>query len=185
MSDRDRVARAICRADNRWEAEPDKAVIDTYEDDAEYYLAMADAAIEEMEQIELDATLPPQVVEAMNNSPVANIDTTGTPPAVTTVYSTKRGTRLPEDWQPSDKVQTELVQQYPHLNFPLLLDEFRDYWCAVPGQRGLKLSWDRTFRNSVRERAHKPQYRRRGIGMRAGDQPMSKVDLKAMSYLDD
>lgn len=98
--------------------------------------------------------------------------------------STKRGTRLAEDWHPSTGMAEELMLKYPGVNLRLILEEFRDYWCAVPGSRGLKLSWDRTFRNRVREVAHKPQYRRQGVGMRAGDQPMSKVDLKAASYLE-
>ena len=92
---------------------------------------------------------------------------------------TKRGTRLPEDWQPSDKMQSELVAQYPGVNFAMILDEFRDYWCAVPGQRGLKLSWERTFRNRVREVAHKPQYRLRN----APRTEPSTVDAKALEYL--
>ena len=97
--------------------------------------------------------------------------------------STKRGTRLAEDWWPSRDVQAELAQKYPNLNLGMILEEFRDYWCAVPGSRGLKLSWDRTFRNRVREVAHKPQYRRQGISMQGGGQ-MSKVDAKAMGYLE-
>jgi hypothetical protein len=100
------------------------------------------------------------------------------------VDTTKRGTRLPEDWQPSDAMQTELVQTYPGVNFALILDEFRDYWCAVPGQRGLKLSWDRTFRNRVREVAHKPQYRLRDQHGNYVRTEMSKVDAKAASYLE-
>ena len=31
-----------------------------------------------------------------------------------------------------------------------LWDEFRDYWCAVPGQRGTKLDWLATWRNRLR-----------------------------------
>ena len=173
MSDRDRVAQAICRTDARIKAESraDGVVIDNYEDEAEYYLALADAAIEAMEE----------------PTGLAFTDTSGDYPPLPRNYedvkvkvtpaSTKRGTRLPEDWQPSDRVKAELVHRYPHLNFPLLLDEFRDYWCAVPGQRGLKLSWDRTFRNRVRECAHKRQYWKRQPGQ------LSKVDSKAAEYL--
>ena len=96
--------------------------------------------------------------------------------------STKRGTRLAEDWHPSTNVAEELMRNYPGVNLRMILEEFRDYWCAVPGSRGLKLSWDRTFRNRVREVAHKPQYRRQGISMQGGGQ-MSRVDSKAAEYL--
>lgn len=184
MSDRDRVAQAICRADNRYQANP--AVLDNYEDDAEYYLVLADAAIEAMNLPALmewaykqgdgrtDEDLKPGAdVELLAEARAAQPE------------STKRGTRLPEAWQPSEGVQRELWEKYPGVNLGLILEEFRDYWCAVPGSKGLKLSWDRTFRNRVREVAHKPQYRRQGFGMRAGDQPMSKVDLKAASYLEE
>lgn len=99
--------------------------------------------------------------------------------------ATKRGTRLPEDWQPSEPVRAELSYQYPGVNFYRILQEFRDYWCAVPGQRGLKLSWDRTFRNRVREVAHKPQYLMRDNNGRPVRVEMSKVDAKAMGYLED
>ena len=156
MSDRDRVAQAICRADPL-NTLPNGVYLDAFEDEAERYLAMADAAIEALLH------------------PLRNVEITAAKSAVT-VESTKRGTRLPEDWQPSDRVKAELVHRYPHLNFPLLLDEFRDYWCAIPGQRGLKLSWDRTFRNSVRERSHKPQY-----WLVNARRPMSKVDQKVIN----
>lgn len=115
------------------------------------------------------------------NLPATSLTHNGT---VGTPASTKRGTRLPEDWWPSSDVQRELTTQYPGLDFSMILAEFRDYWCAVPGQRGLKLSWDRTFRNRVREVAHKPQYHYHLRGQGA-NRAMSKVDTKAMGYLED
>ena len=30
-------------------------------------------------------------------------------------------------------------------------DNFRDYWVAVPGAKGLKLDWEATWRNRIRE----------------------------------
>ncbi len=98
--------------------------------------------------------------------------------------STKRGTRLAEDWYPSMSVRNDLIQQYPNLKLLDILVEFRDYWCSVPGQRGLKLSWDRTFRNRVREVAHLPRYQRTNAGRPVSQGP-SKVDAKAQSYLED
>jgi hypothetical protein len=32
----------------------------------------------------------------------------------------------------------------------VVFSEFRDYWIAVAGQRGVKLDWDATWRNWVR-----------------------------------
>lgn len=61
----------------------------------------------------------------------------------------KRGTRLKPEWEPS----TATVQALKSDGFedPLrCLPSFRDYWTSTPGQRGLKLDWDATFRNWVR-----------------------------------
>lgn len=49
---------------------------------------------------------------------------------------TKRGCRLPSDWMPKD-----------HIHETYELEKFRDYWASVPGQRGMKLDWDATWRN--------------------------------------
>ncbi len=65
--------------------------------------------------------------------------------------TSKRGARLSEDWRPlfqdrrkacdrlgsSDAVDHELLK-------------FHDYWKAQPGQRGVKLDWDATWRNWIR-----------------------------------
>ena len=29
-------------------------------------------------------------------------------------------------------------------------ESFRDYWISVPGQKGVKLDWDATWRNRIR-----------------------------------
>jgi hypothetical protein len=69
----------------------------------------------------------------------------------------KKGTRLPKDWKLTieliDWAQRELgldVDQVREGNA-----EFCDYWWAVPGQRGCKLDWDATWRNSLRRFADK------------------------------
>ena len=36
-------------------------------------------------------------------------------------------------------------------------DEFVDYWTSVPGARGLKLDWAKTFKNRCRELGKKPR----------------------------
>jgi hypothetical protein len=60
-----------------------------------------------------------------------------------------RGTRLADDWQP-----TEPDRAFANdlgLDADLTRDEFRDYWTSVPGARGRKLDWSKTFRNRCRE----------------------------------
>lgn len=64
-----------------------------------------------------------------------------------------RGTRLPENWQPSDKNLLDARQlglSEAEINFEA--DKFRDYWVPMPGQRGVKLDWDGTWRNWCRNR---------------------------------
>ena len=63
----------------------------------------------------------------------------------------KRGTRLPADWQPSEAERRLAIEHGLDLN--RVLAEFRDYWVAIPGSKGLKLDWDATFRNRVRQLA--------------------------------
>ncbi len=63
----------------------------------------------------------------------------------------KRATRLPDDWRPSDD---DTAWQREHnitdLDAKRELDKFRDYWRALPGQRGTKLDWSLTWRNWLR-----------------------------------
>ena len=64
---------------------------------------------------------------------------------------TARGRRLPEDWTPTrnnanQQAESGFDQEY--LITELL--QFRDYWKAQPGQKGVKLDWDATWRNWLR-----------------------------------
>jgi len=62
----------------------------------------------------------------------------------------KRGTRLPADWQPSPALREWTRQKTPHIDGPLEVEKFRDYWTAQPGARGVKTDWDATWRNWAR-----------------------------------
>lgn len=65
----------------------------------------------------------------------------------------KRGARIPADWRPSEAV-TEWCRARGVVDswFAITIEEFIDYWIAVPGQRGTKLDWDATFRNRIRQK---------------------------------
>jgi hypothetical protein len=73
-----------------------------------------------------------------------------------------RGTRLPENWMPSDEDRAFAAD--------LGLDpvetavEFRDFWASVPGARGRKLDWSATWRNRCRELGKRPRQPVRGEG---------------------
>lgn len=61
----------------------------------------------------------------------------------------KRGSRLPDDWSPNRETLVKLGVE-GHRNPEKHLAKFADYWRAAPGSRGVKLDWEATFRNWVR-----------------------------------
>lgn len=62
-----------------------------------------------------------------------------------------RGTRLPKDWTLPADWRVLCVAQRQDLDPDATAEGFRDYWIAVPGQKGLKLDWLATWRRWVRE----------------------------------
>lgn len=63
----------------------------------------------------------------------------------------KRGTRLPLDWNPSTQDLNEACRKLGGAEpASQELAKFRDHWKAAPGQRGVKLDWDATWRNWIR-----------------------------------
>jgi hypothetical protein len=100
--------------------------------------------------------------EIQNGSPpsLSPIPPITTPPPSVDKALVKKGTRLPENWEPTeDSVQWARDEcKLDNDQIKEITAEFRDYFCAAPGQRGVKLDWDRTWKNSVRrflERNHK------------------------------
>lgn len=82
----------------------------------------------------------------------------------------KRGTRLPENWTPSDKTQAWARAQ--GIADPLgPLDEFRDFWGALPGARGVKLCWEKTYKNRLRQVGMRPAGRSAARGAEITKQP--------------
>lgn len=61
-----------------------------------------------------------------------------------------RGCRLSKDWQPSEDLFQWAKNERPELDINKVVERFRDYFCAAPGQKGIKADWDATFRNWVR-----------------------------------
>lgn len=80
---------------------------------------------------------------------------------------TARGSRLVAGWEPTPEGRqfcTDLG-----LDYPTTLAEFVDYWASIPGQRGVRLDWEATWRNRCRELA--------GRKGRNGRQPQRNGDL--------
>lgn len=70
--------------------------------------------------------------------------------------ASKRGTRLPADWQPSDKNRADALEAgCPENMIQRMGNGFRDYWVAKPGKDGVKLDWDATWRNWARREAER------------------------------
>lgn len=70
-----------------------------------------------------------------------------------------RGARLPDGWVPSEILIGWAKSKLPHLSGATLTAEteaFTDWARAAPGQRGVKLDWDATWRNWMR-RAGSPR----------------------------
>lgn len=61
---------------------------------------------------------------------------------------TARASRLPADFSPSETHRA--IAKERHLSLEGELESFRDYFVAAPGQKGVKLDWDATFRNWLR-----------------------------------
>jgi len=61
----------------------------------------------------------------------------------------RRGTRLPDGWRPSDEVLAWAKREGIR-NVLAPLESFADYWRSAPGSKGVKVDWDATYRTWVR-----------------------------------
>ena len=62
----------------------------------------------------------------------------------------KLGSRLAQDWVLLKPWGDWAQQERPDLDVRKVADQFKDYWIAQPGQKGVKLDWEATWRNWVR-----------------------------------
>ena len=73
------------------------------------------------------------------------------------IKENKRGSRLAQDWVLSKSMGDWATQERPDLDVRQVAEQFKDYWVAQAGQKGVKLDWDATWRNWVRNtKAVKP-----------------------------
>lgn len=61
-----------------------------------------------------------------------------------------RGSRIPEDWQPSESDIGFCRTKRPDLDPGEVAEKFRDHWLGEPGAKGRKTNWSATWRNWVR-----------------------------------
>lgn len=76
----------------------------------------------------------------------------------------QRGTRLTDGWQLTPELRAFASDL--GLEPDGLRDEFVDYWTSVPGSKGLKLDWEKTFKNRCRELGKKPTAQRETFDQR-------------------
>ena len=77
--------------------------------------------------------------------------------------SSKRGTRLPDDFVVTDEMRTWVEEKYPGLDWRHHTEAFRDYWVGAPGAKGVKQAWVPTWRNWMRR-----EYERSPMAQRQG-----------------
>lgn len=83
---------------------------------------------------------------------------------------TKRGTRLSEDWTPSeDDVEFARERGLDPTEIQNEADRFRDYWIAKAGAQATKLDWAATWRNWIRLEVKQRPPARAGPKRRRGD----------------
>ena len=63
----------------------------------------------------------------------------------------RRGSRLPSDWDLDDELRLWTKQNCPSINIESEVERFRDYWAGRPGAGGLKADWPATWRNWARK----------------------------------
>lgn len=76
----------------------------------------------------------------------------------------KRGSRLPEDWQPSPKLIEWAEREEPGIDCRRETLQFKAYWLARPGKSGVMLDWDLTWQRWMRNES---KYARRHKSGRA------------------
>jgi len=98
--------------------------------------------------------------------------------------SKKRGSRLPNDFQPDMRQASDAGLSQAEAEREAL--KFRDYWISQPGQKGVKLDWPATWRNWCRHAAERRPHQR------AASPPKPKTigdifrdDAKRMGLIDD
>jgi len=89
-----------------------------------------------------EANSPPNAtpIATNNHKPITNNQ----------LKENKRGSRLAQDWVLTKSLGEWAQTERPDLNIRQVAEQFKDYWIAQAGQKGVKLDWAATWRNWVR-----------------------------------
>jgi hypothetical protein len=88
-----------------------------------------------------------EAISPPNATPIATINHK---PITNNQDKNKRGSRLSSDFLFTGEWLAFCKQERPELEPVQTFEKFKDYWIAQPGQKGVKLDWDATWRNWVR-----------------------------------
>jgi hypothetical protein len=61
-----------------------------------------------------------------------------------------KGSRLPNDWEPTVEMLQYVVDNRKDLNPRMVAEDFADYWQSLSGQKALKVDWFKTWKTWVR-----------------------------------
>lgn len=161
-----------CQTDSNPDSNPDSNRVHQTDSKPE---AEAEAEAEVEEEESCLKTLPPSFFHGtVNENPAAN-DAQNTAPPQAAPPTAKRGSRLSEDWQPTDELRAYATAL--GLDADLVVENFRNYWSAVPGAKGLKLNWSATFKNSCLASKDRGQYLAKTAAVNGHSAPAPAVRL--------
>jgi hypothetical protein len=93
--------------------------------------------------------------------------------------ATARGTRISDDFEITDEMRKWGREHVPGIADPVgETDAFIDYWRAQPGQRGVKLDWEATWRNWMRRAVERGPAAANGHRSAAGATKPATLDLR-------
>lgn len=96
--------------------------------------------------------IPDRSTDGEANPPdPARPDPTNTPSSTKKEGAT-RGSRVPDPFVITDELRSWAEEEAPLVDIDRKTAEFVDYWAAVPGQKGVKLDWSRTWKNDMRKK---------------------------------
>lgn len=61
----------------------------------------------------------------------------------------KKGSRIPDDFYPSDEMLEFAKEKVPGINLDARILEFKNYWSSKTGKDATKLDWNKTFQNRI------------------------------------
>ena len=99
-----------------------------------------------------------------NYAPIEPVKEESKPPKEEKPKASKKATRLPDDWKPSDKLIEWVIEKQKEkkitLDIPDVTFEFCNYWHSKAGANVTKMDWDKTFQNwIIRQFQYAPKYK--------------------------